>query len=263
MAEGVALIELPPSAPLVPSATTHTLLTDLIIYRWYDVHGCSRSRDLALSLGGSECGYTEEWVLCRYLYLVDQTSGCLDADTTAAPPLLVHAHIIDDAHDTASEAPTERAQTPEKEIKTSGFSRAFVPMAGRRTWGPNDDRVLLESVETYGQNWRAVARHMGGRQIGYSDDAVRNRYMRLMNLRKTPYRYMQCTTRKGNRWSAVEDKLITELFAELVDTEHCRCPWGQIVERLGTNRTFSAVRLRAQRLGLIEYRSRKLTQTCP
>ena len=106
-------------------------------------------------------------------------------------------------------------------------------------------------IDKHGQNWRALARHMGGRSAGYSDDAVRNRFMRITGTKTTKGRFVRGTPKRGPKWARHEDELITRLY----DSEqHNR--WTHIAGLLGYDRTPAAVRLRAQRLGLFEYRGK-------
>ena len=53
--------------------------------------------------------------------------------------------------------------------------------SARKEWSTDEDRYILEAVETFGRRqWRVIASQMTNR----SEDAIRNRYKRLMVIRK-------------------------------------------------------------------------------
>jgi len=243
------LLELPePDLPVAPLAREHSMLTDMMLLKWFDVHGCNSAWDVALHLGGPTKGYTDAWVLQRYCYIVDQLNESQAEEATPAPPFIVdavHATKVDPRMPTvfigcspepepepelpATPPPTEPAETrpvtPEKqtemEVCTEEPAEPPPPpiirqrvqaalASGRRKWTQEADEMILAWVGSHGQNWRALARHMGGRQTGYSDDAVRNRYMRITGIKTTKGRYVRGTPTRGPKWSQSEDEVITQ-----------------------------------------------------
>jgi len=226
-----------------PSACSHTILTDALILKWFDTHGSNSAWDIAIHLGGEPAGYTDAWIVHRYCYIVDQL-GELE-DVTPVPS--------EAAESVSSFTDDTRPPTPEKPLPVTNIpERVFVPPRWRRrNWTQESDDKIKARVTTHGTNWRALARYMGGRALGYSDDAVRNRYMRIMGITTTKGRYVRATPKRGPKWSHEEDQTITHLYDS---DQHNR--WTQIAGHLGTERTPAAVRLRAQRLGLFEYRGR-------
>lgn len=52
--------------------------------------------------------------------------------------------------------------------------------SGRHAWSAEEDRIILEGVETHGQKWRMIVRNLPGR----SDSSARNRWMRLKKERE-------------------------------------------------------------------------------
>ena len=249
-----------------PRARTHTHVTDMLILKWYDVHGPESAWPIAMHLGGETEGYTDAWVLQRYCWILDQLSNAEHEEATPAPMLVAEAvpvvepepepELVPEPPEppvTPTPPPTEatatRPPTPEKMDEPQ--VTLVVRPSGRRSWTPEADEKITAWITKNGQNWRALARHMGGRKNGYSDDAVRNRYMRIHGIKSTKGRFIRATPARGPKWDAHEDQVITQLY----DAEqHNR--WTHIASLLGTDRTPAAVRLRAQRLGLFEYRGK-------
>lgn len=115
------------------------------------------------------------------------------------------------------------------------------------------DAMILKFVLVHGPRWRKLARCLGGRILGYTDDVVRNRYIRIMEAQGTPYtpKYNHPKDRKKpgrpcKPWSAEEDELIYRLM--LKNGRH----WIRYEEAFGNTRTLQAIRNRANRLGLAE-----------
>lgn len=235
-----------------PSANAHTSLTDMLILKWYDTHGSESAWDIAIHLGGEVHGYTDAWVVQRYMYILDQIYGSGDEEAIPSPLFMLDAtHSTEMDPDKPSVTPTPpptevsetRPPTPEK-LK---LEKPINP-SGRRKWTHEADERIREWVSKHGQSWRALARYMGGRMFGYSDDAVRNRYMRINGIKSTKGRFVRATPIRGPKWSADEDAIISNLY----DISHHN-RWVNIAAKLGTCRTPAAIRLRAQRLGLFEY----------
>lgn len=126
------------------------------------------------------------------------------------------------------------------------------------------DCLIFKYVDVHGPRWRALSRSLGGRAAGYSDDAVRNRYIRIMAANGTPYEPPSpriTPPRKPSApakiWTPSEDALIASQLA-LVGTQ-----WDQVAQAFGGSRTTQAVRNRANRLGLMRLISAESPQSHP
>lgn len=114
------------------------------------------------------------------------------------------------------------------------------------------DFLIFKYVDVHGPRWRALSRSLGGRAAGYSDDAVRNRYIRIMAANGTPYQPLLARTALPRKplapfkvWTPSEDAVIASQLA------HVGTRWDQVAQALGGSRTPQAVRNRANRLGLV------------
>jgi hypothetical protein len=113
------------------------------------------------------------------------------------------------------------------------------------------DAIIIKYVDVHGPKWRELARSLGGRQAGFNDDIVRNRYIRVMKAIGTPYvpqRVRTETPRKParpvERWTAKDDAHIRDgvrLFGP---------KWADVACHVGSSRTAQATRNRAHRIGL-------------
>ncbi len=115
--------------------------------------------------------------------------------------------------------------------------------------GERTDRLLLQAVERHGLKWRKIARHLGGRAAGWTDDVVRNRYIRICNARGTPYTRTIARTPSPKksmveRWTHADDELLRECVDEL------GTQWRLVADRFDGTRTQQAIRNRACRMGL-------------
>lgn len=148
-----------------------------------------------------------------------------------------------------------RCVTP---MLTSCVARPQSPRPGklarakRRKHNADTDRQLLDFVEIHGHRWRAISRRMGGIAAGWSDDVVRNRFLRLMHHKGTPYKTQRArleTAAKAQKpvlaWTEEEDKLI-EHAVQVHGTA-----WQQVATYFQGLRTTQAVRNRASRAGLM------------
>lgn len=120
------------------------------------------------------------------------------------------------------------------------------------------DGIICKWVDVHGTTWRELARSLGGRTLGWSDDVVRNRYIRIVEeLRGVPYTRRKRTAhyKKPSHpvvpWTNEEDALLAELLQQL-PARASGVPWSQIAINFGSNRTQQAIRNRASRLGLRE-----------
>ena len=115
------------------------------------------------------------------------------------------------------------------------------------------DMLIYKFVEVHGPRWRKLACSLGGRKEGYSDDVVRNRYVRLMEALGTPYQ-THCDRTKTPRkpakpvevWTPAQDELIVK-GVEMHGTR-----WGIIADFFEGARTPHAVRNRANRIGAVQ-----------
>jgi len=121
------------------------------------------------------------------------------------------------------------------------------------------DGIIVKWVDVHGPTWRALARSLGGRAGGWSDDVVRNRYIRIFEtLGGAPYKRRKRTSdcKKPDtaieKWTEEEDALLTDLFKTVPKRSGCPMgvPWKTIAKRFGGLRTQQAIRNRASRLGL-------------
>ena len=123
----------------------------------------------------------------------------------------------------------------------------------RRAHRAESDETICECVNAHGPRWREISKLMGGRPHGWSDDTVRNRYIRLMEAAGTPYqtRRNRCgPPRKPERpvepWTSEDDALI----AVAISAHGTK--WAKVAEYFYGARTQQAVRNRANRVGLVE-----------
>jgi hypothetical protein len=113
------------------------------------------------------------------------------------------------------------------------------------------DALIYKYVDVHGPKWRALARSLGGRECGYSDDVVRNRYIRISEALGQPYQTTRVRTKTPKkpdhifeRWTETEDKMI-EVAINMHGTK-----WALIEPIFKGKRTQQAIRNRANRLGL-------------
>lgn len=115
------------------------------------------------------------------------------------------------------------------------------------------DALIFKYVRMNGPKWRDLARLLGGRDFGYVDDIVRNRYIRICDSMGTPYKpprlrpkqvsyYKRKTTRPFERWTDTEDALVVS------EVKALGFQWKQIATRFGGRRSPHSIRNRAARL---------------
>lgn len=122
----------------------------------------------------------------------------------------------------------------------------------RKLHGTTTDAIIIDFVREHGPKWRALARHMGGRSCGYTDDVVRNRYIRVMHSRGTPYdalhkecRSIRRPEQSVERWTQADDALIAQGLCQW------GTKWSKIAALFHKARTPQAVRNRANRIDLV------------
>jgi hypothetical protein len=116
------------------------------------------------------------------------------------------------------------------------------------------DALIVKWVDVHGPTWRQLANSLGGRAAGWSDDTVRNRYIRILEALGATYerRINYCETpRKPTSkvgWGEDDDAFLTWCVA------HHGTKWSAIhgeFQRAGRKRTQQAIRNRANRLMLV------------
>ena len=130
--------------------------------------------------------------------------------------------------------------------------------AKRRQHNLLTDGIICKWVDVHGPTWRDLARSMGGRAGGWSDDVVRNRYIRIVEeLKGVPYERKKRTTqfkrpeRAVEVWTEDEDRLLIGIIRDVMGyRERGGVPWKSIAKRFGGLRTQQAIRNRASRLGI-------------
>merc|ERR1719453_763907 len=78
------------------------------------------------------------------------------------------------------------------------YRRLSQASASHGSWSREEDAAIVELVEQIGQKWSTIAAALPGR----TDDAVRNRYLRLQRKRKHP-----AESGDGDRWGMVAQRL--------------------------------------------------------
>ena len=113
------------------------------------------------------------------------------------------------------------------------------------------DALIYKYVAVNGPKWRALARSLGGRAAGYSDDVVRNRYIRILDALGTPYVSQtphnagrDRPSKRSSRWTPEEDGRVRAYV------QGSGASWTDLQRESLPDRTAHAVRNRATRLGL-------------
>ena len=134
--------------------------------------------------------------------------------------------------------------TPAQQPKPQPLRNAAPALVrSRKDWSEWEDRRIHEAVAELGLRWRAIASRLPGR----SDDAVRNRWLRLggEGVHKpatAPRSRKEPGEKQRQGWSAQEDAIIAAAVAEIGNR------WNRIVELLPNKRTEHAIRNRWHRL---------------
>ena len=109
----------------------------------------------------------------------------------------------------------------------------------RKDWSEWEDRMIHEAVEELGLRWRAIASRLPGR----SDDAVRNRWLRLRSTTPPPPRAKKAPSERARcGWTAQEDAIIGAAVGQIGSR------WARIAVLLPNKRTEHAIRNRWHRL---------------
>lgn len=113
------------------------------------------------------------------------------------------------------------------------------------------DFQIMQLVNKFGCHWREIARAMGGRANGFSDDTVRNRYIRMAGVVQTPVHKAEHKEKGAcHAWTADEDEELR--IAILVHTENGRVDWRSVVQYgCLKSRGRNASRNRAHRLNFV------------
>ncbi len=117
---------------------------------------------------------------------------------------------------------------------------ACPPSARSRSyWSEAEDKTIIDCVNSMGQRWRVIAAKLPGR----SDDAVRNRWLRLGSSEPPPPRVRRPPSeRQRHVWSEEEDRIIADAVSKMGNK------WSHIKDLLGCQRTEHAIRNRWHRL---------------
>ena len=139
--------------------------------------------------------------------------------------------------DSAGSPPHTPAVSPAARDRARG-GRA----ARRKDWSADEDETILLGVRELGPRWRTIAARLPLR----SDDAVRNRWLRLRgkvepNNAPRASRAMRDEQRRVG-WSTNEDAIILQAVADVGNK------WGLIAKMLPSERTEHAIRNRHARI---------------
>ena len=178
-------------------------------------------------------------------------------ETTPAPPPPSPIRVVQDPLPPPPSPLVSRSVSP----ASTEPERAKTPSPAKRKHHTLlTDGIICKWVDVHGPTWRDLARSMGGRADGWSDDVVRNRYIRIVEeLKGTPYvrRKRKVDFKKPEmaieKWTEEEDVLLCTLLKEAsLSRKRGGVPWQQVARRFGGLRTQQAIRNRASRLGLRE-----------
>ena len=160
-----------------------------------------------------------------------------------------------DPSETHPNSPTSPPPPPPSPIL---FQTAPPAVRERRRHTRTTDDAIVRWVETCGPTWRELARSLGGREKGWSDDVVRNRHIRLQLQRQgttLSRKERDPNFRKPEHpitpWTRQEDALLIELMpSKNMGGRRRGVQWKDIALHFGAHRTPHAIRNRASRLGL-------------
>ena len=120
---------------------------------------------------------------------------------------------------------------------------------GRTAYTSLTDLLILKCVDMFGPRWRYISRHMGGRCSGWTDDKIRNRFLRLNSIAPTHAIPRKQSTSKHTAWSADEDQVLLTKLQEHQATGR-GVHWTKLYEdTFDKKRSSHAIRNRAYRLG--------------
>lgn len=158
---------------------------------------------------------------------------------------------------------SSRASTPNSEVSSVDSRprrrKGECTPHHRRNHTTITDALIIKWVDVYGPTWRDLTRSLGGRAEGWSDDMVRNRYIRLTEaINGTPYKRRSRTPNfkkpdvPMEKWTPAEDSLLTKLVTQYSKYEPAvrQVSWRSIAKHFKGVRTQQAIRNRASRLGL-------------
>ena len=137
-----------------------------------------------------------------------------------------------------------RAQAPVLAMPVAAVQSA----SKRRVYTPEVDNYILHYVNTTGTHWRDLSRRLSdAMNLTISDDAIRNRWLRLVRIELCTVRPRPSGPSREVHvpWTQRDDEIIAETLCT-----HGR-DWSAVSERLENKRTPHACRNRANRIGLI------------
>ena len=140
--------------------------------------------------------------------------------------------------------------TPTSEASDATATTTVASRIQRRQHTLRTDQIILNEVQNHGYQWRRIAHGLGGRVNGWSDDVVRNRFLRLcgeMGIEYTRKKRAESARQPAERlaWSLGDDQRLRELISKHGTR------WATISKAFGESRTPQAIRNRASRIGLV------------
>ena len=113
----------------------------------------------------------------------------LSAEEHVATQLFTRSPILAHGHEPAASDKSRKA--PAAAVNRTG-------------WLPDEDELILGRVSTHGMKWSAIASALPGR----TDDAVRNRYLRLVKRADATAADGEAITARGDMWTSEQDVAI-------------------------------------------------------
>ena len=192
--------------------------------------------------------------------LLDMTSPSLSMPPPPPSPLLLSSPVSPNSCRSVSPmGMPPRADTPTpgkvKRIR-NGITKG---RGSRKVHTALTDEIMLLFVQEHGTKWRELARAMGGRRKGWSDDVCRNRWLRMMEeqegssfVRPKRGADFKKPAQPSRSWTDEEDAQLAVVMTDIMREPDGKryYPWKDIAIHFGSHRTPHAIRNRASRLGL-------------
>jgi hypothetical protein len=113
-----------------------------------------------------------------------------------------------------------------------------MPRPNRFKYNNKIDNTIQTLVDKYGKKWRLISNELGN---VISDDAIRNRYMRLLGV--APKHTISNSMRPRKYWSEVEDEKLA------LAVQRHGMSWCEIQKKYFPQKTSQALRNRIYRMG--------------